>query len=82
MTRKLTQYGTTKEAFRTCPRAGIEDAVSLLLGGFGPLDAGDRVRGRALDDGSDAARYTTAGRLRWAGFEVTNTPTPGLAPKP
>jgi hypothetical protein len=72
---ELTQYGTVTEPFRTRPRPGIENAVSLLAGGFSPLEAGDRVRRQALNDGTDAARYTTAGALRAAGFDVTHTPT-------
>lgn len=72
---ELTQYGTTTEPFRNEPRWWKESAVSLVLGGWDPLAAGEIVRGWALDDGTDAARYTTAGTLRSKGFTVTHRPT-------
>jgi hypothetical protein len=71
---ELTQYGTTTDQFRKRPRWGKENAVSLLLGGWHPLEASRKVRGIALEDGTDAARYTTAGTLRANGFRVTHTP--------
>lgn len=71
---ELTQYGTTIDPFRNQPRWGREGAVSVLLGGWHPLEASRKVRGIALEDGTDAARYTTAGTLRAQGFRVTHTP--------
>ena len=71
---ELTQYGTTTDRFRNEPRWLREDAVSLLLGGWHPLAASQKVRGIALEDGTDAARYTTAGTLRARGFSVTHAP--------
>lgn len=72
---ELTQYGTTTEPFRNEPRWVRENAVSLLLGGWEPLAAGHKVRRHgALDDGTDAARYTSAGTLRVKGFTVEHDP--------
>lgn len=72
---ELTQYGVTTDPFRNQPRWRQEEAVSLLVGAWDSLEAGYRVRGQALEDGTDAARYTTVGALRAKGFIVTNTPT-------
>lgn len=71
----LTQYGTTTDPWRVEPRWDREKAVSLLLGEWTPEGAGDKIRGSgALGDGTDAARYSTAGTLRKQGFAVIHTP--------
>jgi hypothetical protein len=72
---ELTQYGTTTEPFRNEPRWWKEQAVSLIAGGWHPLAAAQKVRGFALEDGTDAARYAKAGALRAAGFTVAHKPT-------
>lgn len=72
----LTHYGTTTEEFRNEPRWATESELSLIVGGVDPLLAGDIVRpSGALNDGTDSARYTTAGALRAEGFDVRHSPT-------
>jgi hypothetical protein len=71
----LTQYGTTDQDFHTEPRVAGVQGMSVIAGGWDPIAAGDIVRySGALGDGTDAARYTTAGTLRAEGLEVTHTP--------
>lgn len=48
--------------------------MSLLLGRFTAEEAGNRVLKAALGNGRDSARYTTAHKLRAAGFIVEHTP--------
>jgi hypothetical protein len=69
----LTHYGIDM-AFRTTPRWRIEASMSLILGRLTGEEAGNRVLKRAIGDGHDSARYTTAGKLRRAGFVVEHTP--------
>jgi hypothetical protein len=70
----LTHYGIGNE-FRTTPRWRIEESMSLLVGQLTGEEAAARIlKGGPRGDGSDCARYTTAGRLRQAGFTVVHTP--------
>jgi hypothetical protein len=72
----LTQYGTASDGFRCQPRWSKEDALSLIRGRLSGEEASRVVRrGRLLGEGRDLARYTSAGTLRRAGFEVLHTPT-------
>lgn len=70
----------TTDPLRNKPRVPQDHgAVSLLLGGWTPEAAGECIRSHgALNDGTDAARYTTAASLRSSGFVVTHTPSRGI----
>lgn len=71
----LSQYGVDGEPWRVAPREGESD-VSVLLGELPPDEAARRVRkGRWIPAGTDGVRYTTAGTLRAAGFDVRYTHT-------
>lgn len=73
---ELSQYGTVTDDWRNQPRP-FETDVSLLLGRWDPVSAGDVIRwrgGGALQDGTEVIRCTTAGTLRSAGFRVHHTP--------
>ena len=76
-TEVLTQYGKAGD-FRSSPNFETgEVEMSLLRGLFTPHAAARTVRGSRLSDAeltSAGARYTTAGRLRKAGFAVVHTP--------
>jgi hypothetical protein len=75
----LTQYGTEGEpgrpTFHSRRKEG-QPGLSILRGKKSPAEAAAVVRGRSgIMPSRDRARYTTAGKLRKAGFEVIHTPT-------
>jgi hypothetical protein len=77
----LTQVGAGgggRFRFRTSlrdDRDPPERSMSLLLGRFTPETGAATAFRRPTQPGRDACRYTTAGRLRAAGFTVRHTPT-------
>lgn len=74
---ELTQYGRegTSPVFRDAPRSSQETELSMLRGHLSAAEAAIYVRKRSQADDRDQVRYTTVGRLRDLGFEVTHTPS-------
>lgn len=74
---ELTQYGRegTDPVFRDAPRPDQETDVSMIRGHLSPMEAASVVRKRWRLDDRARVRYTTVGRLRELGFEVTHTPS-------
>jgi hypothetical protein len=83
----LTQHGVIRPGghrdYRNCLRTDpgkAEADMSLIRGRLSPEEAGVARLGRARRSRRDAARHTTARRLRVAGFRVEHTPRFPRAP--
>jgi hypothetical protein len=73
---ELTQF-VTKDLLRDRPHSE-EQELSMLLGMLSPMAAVTCIiRKRSSVVPTDGVRYTTAGALRSAGFEVASTPEKG-----